>query len=207
MPASSGRTPVPLSAALQPGKKYIFEVSGLVSYWGDHPETEVDPGYCFAKWRCPTPEFWGAFSMNNDDLKNWSSSTVNYSDSHTYSFCIDTSQTMFKPSFTAQGLTGSFNVTVYEAQGSGSPITVSSATYGAVCRVAAGNDTANVAGKCNGKSTCSYVVSNNTRPGGDPAPGCAKDFKVQYSCGSGGQKEASHPASVDEGYSVTLSCN
>src|SRR5690348_15607273 len=77
--------------------------------------------------------------------------------------------------------------------GSNGPIAVVEATYGRSCsgsatpsrtpyEVTAGNATKSVADECNGKKgRCELLVSASKF--GDPAPGCAKDFFIQWRCG------------------------
>jgi len=59
-------------------------------------------------------------------------------------------------------------------------IKVVSATYGLNCGAPQGNQTANLAGACDGRFTCDYTVDYTVI--GDPAPGCAKDYTVQNQC-------------------------
>jgi hypothetical protein len=61
-----------------------------------------------------------------------------------------------------------------------SGIDVQSATYGASCGAPSGNATNDLAKSCNGHGDCSYIVDVDRL--GDPAPGCGKDFQVEYSC-------------------------
>lgn len=61
---------------------------------------------------------------------------------------------------------------------------IESATYGANCGAPAGNQTATLVGACNGRLQCDYVVDYMVI--GDPAPGCAKDYRVTYQCSVGG---------------------
>lgn len=65
---------------------------------------------------------------------------------------------------------------------------IQSATYGANCGVRNDNATRSVRQECNGSTSCSYLVSVNKI--GDPAYGCAKDFRVQYMCPNGERKQA-----------------
>ncbi len=65
---------------------------------------------------------------------------------------------------------------------------IQSATYGSNCGVRADNATRSVRQECAGTLQCSYLVSVNKL--GDPAYGCAKDFRVQYMCPSGRVKNA-----------------
>lgn len=58
-------------------------------------------------------------------------------------------------------------------------VTVDSAIYGGNCNTP-GNVTSQVASACNGKTDCSYKVDHTVI--GDPAPGCPKDFTVNFQC-------------------------
>lgn len=93
------------------------------------------------------------------------------------------------------------------ASGAGrSTIVIDSATYGLSCNAARGNDTSNLASQCNGRSSCAYVVSN-ARPGGDPVPGCDKDYLAQYRCtGWPNLRKATHEPLKNEGYTIVLNC-
>jgi hypothetical protein len=59
-------------------------------------------------------------------------------------------------------------------------INVVSATYGQNCGAPVGNQTAELAKQCNARTGCVYVVDFQRI--GDPAPGCAKSYNVQYEC-------------------------
>jgi hypothetical protein len=83
-------------------------------------------------------------------------------------------------------------------------ITVAAATYGASCKQPIGNVTKFLADACNGKTTCDYVVRYQTF--GDPAPGCGKDFSVQWTCSAGTGGTASAPGESGLGSKVTLQC-
>ncbi|KPL51930.1 hypothetical protein [Prosthecomicrobium hirschii] len=83
-------------------------------------------------------------------------------------------------------------------------IRVTSATYGASCRVAPGNATYDVAARCNGLPFCNYKVSYKVL--GDPAYGCKKDFQVRYQCGRRGPFQASAPGEAGYGTPVALIC-
>jgi hypothetical protein len=83
-------------------------------------------------------------------------------------------------------------------------IAVQAATYGGACGAPAGNHTTFVAQACNGKPQCSYNVSNAQ---GDPKPGCAKDFIVEYRCGNAPElSTVKHPAAENENYAIELAC-
>lgn len=83
-------------------------------------------------------------------------------------------------------------------------IHVTAATYGAICHQPAGNVTKFLADACDGKSTCDYVVQYQAI--GDPAPGCAKDFSVQWTCSVGAGGSTAAPAEAGLGSKVSLQC-
>jgi hypothetical protein len=87
---------------------------------------------------------------------------------------------------------------------SGNTIHVTAATYGATCHQPSGNVTKFLTDACNGRATCDYVVQYQTI--GDPAPGCAKDFAVQWTCSAGPGGSAAAPAEAGLGSKVTLQC-
>jgi hypothetical protein len=59
-------------------------------------------------------------------------------------------------------------------------VEISTATYGANCAVAQGNQTENLRRACNGKSHCEYSVDHNAI--GDPKFGCPKNYVVEWKC-------------------------
>lgn len=81
-------------------------------------------------------------------------------------------------------------------------IAVSSATYGGNCHAPAGNATALVQSACDGKKACDYSVTVEKL--GDPAPGCSKDFSVDYACDA--TAKAAGASAEANGKSVHLSC-
>ena len=83
-------------------------------------------------------------------------------------------------------------------------ITVTSATYGASCHQPKGNVTKFLQDACNGQAKCDYTVKYQTI--GDPAPGCSKDFSVEWTCSNGPGSSASAPAEAGFGSKVTLQC-
>jgi hypothetical protein len=83
-------------------------------------------------------------------------------------------------------------------------ISVTGATYGASCKQPVGNVTKFLSDACNGKTTCDYVIKYQTI--GDPAPGCSKDFSVQWTCSHGVGGTASVPAEAGLGSKITLQC-
>jgi hypothetical protein len=64
-----------------------------------------------------------------------------------------------------------------------SGLNIRAATYGASCGAPSGNATEDLASRCNGRADCNYVVDVERLR--DPAPGCGKDFQVEYSCAPG----------------------
>lgn len=87
---------------------------------------------------------------------------------------------------------------------SNSWIIVTTATYGASCGLPDGNVTQALKAACDGKRTCVYRV--NLQVLGDPAPGCRKDFSVQWSCGGGSGGSSYAPAEAGLGSKVSLFC-
>jgi hypothetical protein len=61
-----------------------------------------------------------------------------------------------------------------------SGLQIRAATYGGSCGAPHGNATRDIANQCGGRWDCKYVVDVDRLR--DPAPGCAKDFTVEYSC-------------------------
>lgn len=87
----------------------------------------------------------------------------------------------------------------------GTGIKVLMAAYGRNCRAPKPDVTAQLAAACNGKSDCTYTVDHNLI--GDTAPGCAKDYVVDYVCVGGNpmvQKTGIAPDA--SGKSVHLIC-
>jgi 4-amino-4-deoxy-L-arabinose transferase-like glycosyltransferase len=70
-------------------------------------------------------------------------------------------------------------------------ISVREATYGGNCGATAGNASSHVSRTCADRSLCLYRIDSAVL--GDPAYGCAKDFKVQWTCGRDGR---AHEASI-----------
>ena len=87
----------------------------------------------------------------------------------------------------------------------GNTLHVTAATYGATCHQPSGNVTKFLADACNGRTTCDYVVQYQTI--GDPAPGCAKDFSVQWTCSAGPGGNITVPAEAGRGSKVALQCS
>jgi hypothetical protein len=83
-------------------------------------------------------------------------------------------------------------------------ILVRSATYGGDCSARTGNATDKVQSACGGKASCAYEVSVNTL--GDTAPGCPKDFFVEYACGANSPSKTTNAPAEANGKTVHLSC-
>jgi 4-amino-4-deoxy-L-arabinose transferase-like glycosyltransferase len=62
------------------------------------------------------------------------------------------------------------------------------ATYGANCGAPQGNATKAVQRGCDGRSPCNFEV--NVGDLGDPVPGCAKEFDVEWQCDDSGDTRA-----------------
>jgi hypothetical protein len=93
-------TPIYSSLSLLAGHVYRLQVSGTVSDWctdtacaavdpaaAPEPDVGVDALYCYAAWRCPTPQNWQALKVNGvglDQLTLPSRPIHGYSASHTY---------------------------------------------------------------------------------------------------------------------------
>lgn|GEM_PF-1765040 len=89
--------------------------------------------------------------------------------------------------------------------GRGKGVRVVSATYGGTCNVRAGNVTGQLAQSCNGHTTCDYSVDYHVL--GDPSPGCAKDFVVEWACETDGTTHRrSLPGEAGFGSKVMLTC-
>ncbi len=82
-------------------------------------------------------------------------------------------------------------------------IEIQSATYGGNCRVPFGNVTYDVADTCNGNNRCSYIVSTDYLR--DPARGCPKDFRIDYSC-NGNFQPPVYVNGESDGAKLNLSC-
>src|SRR5258706_3723658 len=84
-------------------------------------------------------------------------------------------------------------------------IQVVSATYGLNCGATRDNAKAAVAGACDGRRRCEYIVDFHVL--GDPAPGCAKTFDAEWACAAGGaHQQKDLPAEAGQGSRLVLSC-
>ncbi len=70
------------SDILADGATYIVTASGQVSCWYDHTDG-VDACFCYAKWRCPTMEYWGMIRINEMSLRDFDPK-LQYNASHVY---------------------------------------------------------------------------------------------------------------------------
>ncbi len=68
----------------------------------------------------------------------------------------------------------------------GNHIKVISATYGGNCGAPYGNVTSHLAGVCDRKESCEYVI--DVRVLGDPAKGCPKEYVAEWQCGRDPQR-------------------
>jgi hypothetical protein len=95
------------------------------------------------------------------------------------------------------------------------PIDVKIATYGESCRdfvpqppsvnsVRAANATRLVRKACGRYTDCKFLI--DVREIGDPAPGCGKDFSVEYRCGSVGPAKTASIGGEANGKTVVLDC-
>lgn len=82
-------------------------------------------------------------------------------------------------------------------------ITVTAATYGGNAGAAHGNVTSALAKACNDQASCTYTVLVDAL--GDPAPGAAKDFVAEWTCG-GQPLTTSAPGEAGFGSMVNLAC-
>jgi hypothetical protein len=93
-------------------------------------------------------------------------------------------------------------------------IDIKDATYGGNCKfkrdfpfiygVSTGNVTDSVKQKCQGKRTCNITVDAKTY--GDPASGCAKDFRVTYYCSSHHEFLSSSASAEALGKNIVMDC-
>lgn len=79
-------------------------------------------------------------------------------------------------------------------------------TYGNNCGAKPGNATAQVARACDGQTLCEYKIDPAALE--DPAPDCAKNFTVEWKCGTGATVYAvSMPADAVRGEPLRLACS
>lgn len=65
--AADKQTGATSRVTLEAGRTYVVEVSGVFSCWGDKQDG-VDGYYCYAQWRCPTPELWSQLLIDDQPL-------------------------------------------------------------------------------------------------------------------------------------------
>jgi hypothetical protein len=86
-----------------------------------------------------------------------------------------------------------------------SRVVVTSATYGGNCGAPRGNVTPHLAGACNGKSGCDYVIDWQVI--GDPKRFCSKDYVAEWRCGGGSVRKASVSPEAGFQKSISLRCD
>lgn len=87
---------------------------------------------------------------------------------------------------------------------SGRRIQIVSATYGLNCGAPRDNATSHITQACSSATTqCNYLIDVNAL--GDPKPGCAKAFEVQYQCAGGATQTISASPEANT-KTVTLQC-
>jgi hypothetical protein len=86
-----------------------------------------------------------------------------------------------------------------------SAIRVVTGTYGRNCGAKSGNVTAQVARACDGQAVCQYKIDTATLD--DASPACAKDFTVEWKCGTAANVYAvTMPAGAMPGEHPRLAC-
>jgi hypothetical protein len=83
-------------------------------------------------------------------------------------------------------------------------ITILDATYGENCGAGFGNATGHIAKSCTGLEICTTQI--DVAEIGDPAPACAKEFKVEYNCGPGRRTRNLLLAREANGRALILNC-
>ena len=81
---------------------------------------------------------------------------------------------------------------------------IRSATYGGNCGAQYGNASWAVQQRCNGSMNCQFTVNVNQL--GDPAYGCAKDFRIEYRCPNGRVETSSLPGET-HGKTLYMQCS
>ncbi len=86
-----------------------------------------------------------------------------------------------------------------------SAIKVVAGTYGRHCGAKPGNATTQVARACDGQAVCQYKIDTATLE--DATPACAKDFTVEWKCGTAATVYAvTMPAGAMQGEHLRLAC-
>ena len=85
-------------------------------------------------------------------------------------------------------------------------ISITSVHYGENCGTEINNGTSleDIKSKCNGKNNCDYLINHNII--GDPSPGCAKDYKVNFKCGDEQQDRYAFEKKEASGKNINLTC-
>ena len=82
-----------MSSVLQAGRQYVVEASGTWSYWSDKiPDVNegggVDPVWCYAKWRCPTPAAWQTLRIDGKGMAELAGQPLPYNPQHGYRIVV-----------------------------------------------------------------------------------------------------------------------
>lgn len=85
----------------------------------------------------------------------------------------------------------------------GPKLTITQATFGGNCGVAAGSHTAPIKAVCDTTRQCNYSITNL----GDPKVGCKKDYSVTYTCGDNPATYTKTLPGEAGGQTVTLACD
>lgn len=78
--------PVKVSSttALEKGRWYIIEASGVISDWG-HVKDGVDAVWCYAEWRCgKNGEVWNQLRINDKGMTDIAGKNIPYNPDHVY---------------------------------------------------------------------------------------------------------------------------
>jgi len=108
---------------------------------------------------------------------------------------------------TGRGYQGFMEITPGNPPPRGLPssIQIQFATYGGNCGAPQGNVTSHIAQVCNGRMDCRYTIDYQVI--GDPVVGCAKDYVVQYTCGTGQPRVARAEPEAGFRSLVSLMCS
>jgi hypothetical protein len=72
------------TAALEKGRWYLIEASGVFSDWGDHKDG-VDAVWCYAEWRCGKEgQAWNQLRIDDKGMMDIAGKTIPYNSQHTY---------------------------------------------------------------------------------------------------------------------------
>ena len=99
----------------------------------------------------------------------------------------------------------SINFRADQTASSQGAIAVVAGTYGKNCGASYGNKTEHLAGACNNRTQCDYVI--DYRVIGDPVPGCSKDYVAEWRCGNDAAvRRTSAPPEAGFNKQITLTC-